>query len=70
MLYGKVTTGVHCDVCASVAQLAADYPPMQEDQDMSCSVKEVRLLVADMASGGSAVRAGGLSRRVVCRLFN
>ena len=29
---------------------------------MSCSVKEVHSLVDDMPSGGSAVRAGGLSR--------
>ena len=49
-------------MCAWVAHLAADHPLTQEDQDMSCSVKEVRLLVADMASGGCAVRAEGLSQ--------
>ena len=30
---GKAATGVHCNVCASVAHLAADCPLTQEDQD-------------------------------------
>ena len=41
---GKAATVVHCDVCAS-----ADCPLTQEDQNMSCSVKVVRSLVAAMA---------------------
>ena len=45
---------VHCDVCAS-----ADFLLTQEDQDMSCSVKVVRSLVAAMALGGSAQYRSG-----------
>ena len=68
VLYGEGGHWGACDVCASVAHLAADC---QLTQDMSCSVKVVRSLVAAMASGGSAVRAGGLSANAAaCRSFN
>ena len=69
----KVATTLQCDVCASVTHLAADCPLTQEDQEMSCSVKVVRSLVAAMAAGGSTQRSGGRSSTTnseVCRLFN
>ena len=53
----------------AVAHVASDCPLTQDDQDVSCSVKVVRSVVAAMSSAGSSGRMAGRGD-AICRSFN